>query len=212
MKRPSFPHRLSLAILLVCAATCLAAVAICVPAAAAARTALAPPTAVAVVNLPRVLDQLDQRQDAKKALDDMAAQLDARDKEWRAEIDALEKRQAEVADEAERQKAFDELTMKRLQHQGWFKFAREQLDIETSLSFQQLDRAVLEAVSALAKANGYDIVLLDDSSRSLETRPDQQIPREMQVRQAILSRHVLYTNSTTVDITDQLVERMNNAW
>ena len=40
---------------------------------------------------------------------------------------------------------------------------------------------------------------------------EAQMPRELQIRQQIMSRAPLYT-SDAADITDELIERMNNAY
>ena len=56
-----------------------------------------------------------------------------------------------------------------------------------------------------------DLVLVDDSAGELGINPQSQLNRETQITQQMVSRRVLYAGDA-VDITDQLITRMNNAY
>ena len=58
---------------------------------------------------------------------------------------------------------------------------------------------------------GYDFVLMDDTSAELAVNPESKVAREIQVKQQMTARRSLYVNPA-MDITDQLIQRMNNAF
>ena len=64
---------------------------------------------------------------------------------------------------------------------------------------------------AQARAEGYDeIVLVDDSASEIRTENNAQVSLQAQVLQQISTRRVLFAKNT-IDITDQVIVRMNNA-
>ena len=70
---------------------------------------------------------------------------------------------------------------------------------------------ITQAVQELAEIEGIDIVLINDAGQQVQTIADSQVARELQVRQQISSRRIIYA-SPGVDITEQLIVRMNNAY
>ncbi len=105
----------------------------------------------------------------------------------------------------------EKIAMALLQYEGWKRFAVEQLDIEQSLLFRDLDRAINKAIKELCEIEGYDLVLMNDAAKELAINPESQMSRVAQVRQQMTSRRVLYVGPKT-DITDELTIRMNNAF
>ena len=63
----------------------------------------------------------------------------------------------------------------------------------------------------MAPIEGFNIVLLDDSAQELRVNSESKLPLEAQVLQQMTSRRVLFADKS-VDITDDLVLRMNNAY
>ena len=170
----------------------------------------APPTAVAKINLTRVLDGLNQRASAEQAINEMrgamASEGEQREKEIREMQDGLTELTGDTLRAAE-----DELAMKLLQYQAWVKVSDQQLDVEASLQLRALYRSIREAVDALAEVEGYDLVVVDDSSSEFALNPQSPLSRQMQVRQQIIGRRILYGRDA-IDITEELIVRMNNAW
>lgn len=185
----------------------------CVGVGTAGRVMLAPPTSVVTVNLPMVLEKLDERVRAELRLKSMAEEMQSEDEEWQERIKAKQAALNDVpeADLAKRQKLGEELALMVLEFEAWRRFATESVDIEKSLLLRDLDYSVKRAIKELAEANGYDIVMMDDTGQQLAVNPESQIPRELQVKQQMVARRLLYVNPA-VDITDQLIERMNNAF
>jgi Skp family chaperone for outer membrane proteins len=185
----------------------------CVGVTTASRAILARPTTVVSVNLPAVLEKLDERVRAELRLKSMAEEMQSEDTEWQEKIKASQAALTDVpeADLAQRQKLGEALALQVLEFEAWRRFATESIDIEKSLLLRDLDNSVKRAISELAAANGYDIVVMDDTGQELAVNPDSQVPRELQVKQQMVARRLLYVNPS-VDITDQLIERMNNAF
>jgi Skp family chaperone for outer membrane proteins len=181
--------------------------------AVAMRTMMAQPTAVAVIRLPELLNELQQRADAEIQLREMATSLDEQDQAKRAELEGLRDRLEAVPEENrdEIHSISEEIRLKLLKYEGWRRFELDRLDVEKSLRLRDLYRSVRAAVEQYANANGYDIVVVDDHEAELSVNPQANASRENQIRQQMLSRRVLHAN-TAVDITDDLVRQMNNEY
>lgn len=168
---------------------------------------------VVSVNLPAVIDGLNQRAEAVLQLEDLRSRTLAEDEERKTRITQLREQLLEIpeADLDRREEAGEELARVALDYQAWRQFAMEQLDIEKSLMWRELDRVVTEAVAELAEISGYHLVLMDDSGQELGVNPESKISRELQVQQQMTSRRLLYV-APVADVTDELIERMNNAF
>ena len=91
------------------------------------------------------------------------------------------------------------------------RFARSQVDIERSLILRDLHREIQDAVSDIAKANGYDLVLINDSGMQIAVNPESNLSREQQVREQVRAQRVFFADSG-IDITVQVVTQMNLGW
>lgn len=171
----------------------------------------AQPTAVATVNLSKVLDGMEERAAAERDLETMRASFQTTDKAKLDEFEAQQKQLADIVDRAERTKKLEELELAQLQHAAWQRVKVEQLDIEQSVRFQDLYKKVNAAIADMAKAEGWELVIVDDSSSDFSYNPQAQMPRAIQTKQQIVSRRVLWRDNR-IDITDALVQRMNNAF
>ena len=118
----------------------------------------------------------------------------------------LGERSGEFSDEQK-----DELALKKLQMQFWFREATTELEVEKALLLQNLYRSMIDAIEALAAADGYDMVIIDDASVNLTFDRDTRVPPQVQVLQQIASRKILYRNPA-LNITLDLATRMNNLY
>jgi Skp family chaperone for outer membrane proteins len=143
----------------------------------------------------------------------MAEKMRAEDADRTKQLEALRRQLDDIpeGDVEARRATEEEIAMVALETQAWRMFASEQLDIEASLRLRDLDRSIKGAVAQFAQINGYDIVLVDDSGRELSIDAQSKASREMQVKAQMNARRLLYTNPE-VDVTDELIERMNNAF
>lgn len=180
------------------------------------------PTRVAVVELPRVVDGLEERGSLMAEIQSMADDFDAQAQDWRerleavdAELQAVAPSEAGPLDDATRQRV-EEIADRRLRMRTefveWRAFAQSLLDQETSFRLRRLYQSVKGEIASMAQVEGYDLVLVDDSRGELaEPNPQSRVDAETQILQQIRNRRVLYAGDV-IDVTDALIERMNNAF
>lgn len=182
------------------------------------------PTAVVSVNLAMVMEKLDQWSDSaarlRKLRDDLTAEQDRRTKDLdklkedgkklQEQLDAATDESKRQALDVQMQALQENAAMETLNFQAWVAFSAEKADIEAALATQDLYRSIKSAVAQMALANKFDVVLVDDSQGELAISGDARISRVQQVQQQIAGRRTLYINPA-IDITDDLIQRMNNA-
>ena len=170
------------------------------------------PSAVATVNLAVVMEKLEQKSSAQANLRAMAEKLNDDDKAKKDELTKLQGDLKAMAEDAPGREALQEkLAMSTLQYQAWAKFSSEKIDIEKALVLEDLYKSIKEAAKQTAVAARLDLVLIDDSQGELTKSADSRISREAQIMQQVAERRLLYANPE-IDITDDLIERMNNAF
>lgn len=191
----------------------MAAVALTVVAyqAGAQRGQKSEPTAVATVDLDRVMDGLDERAAAERDINALRAEFESQDRQKQAEIEQMRQTLEDIVDDEARRKKRDDIDLKTLELLAWRQVKSEQMDVERTLLLQDLYRKIAEAIGEQAQANGHDLVLVDDSSSDFSYNPDARLSREMQLRQQIGSRRMLW-GAERIDMTEDLIVRMNNAY
>ena len=97
-----------------------------------------------------------------------------------------------------------------VQFQHFMQYRKDKLDLDKALIFQQIYRNIHDAVQVMADAEGYDLVMVDDSSALFSMNRQLRVSLENQVKQQITSRRVIHANPA-IDITKDLIVRMNNA-
>jgi Skp family chaperone for outer membrane proteins len=164
----------------------------------------APPTVVATVNIERLFQNLDERSAADTRLIALAGELDAETQQRQEEIDRLnEELEVYAPGSKQHQELNEQIALKGYQLQAYLDFAKRKLDNEKSQFFRGLYARIKQAVAATAEENGYDVVFVDDSIVDLP-----QNATEQEMKRQISARRMLYATNQ-IDITDQLVERMN---
>lgn len=181
--------------------------------AGAVRQGTSAPTVVVSVNLARILDGLDQRAVAQADFVAMAEAILAEDEARTTRIEEMGKSLEDVpqSDTAERNALVDEIELMILETQGWRQFKTEQIDIEKSLLMRDMYKSVRDAIRELCEREGYDVVIVDDSDDELVVNPQVAAPREIQIKQQLNSRRLLYV-SPSIDITNDVITFMNNAF
>jgi Skp family chaperone for outer membrane proteins len=162
-------------------------------------------TAVAVVNLPMILEGLEERTVRQNALNASAetrqAQLDAltgRIKIVEADLGLLKEGTAE-----HREKLI-ELRELQVSLDARFKLLNQVLSFERGAVLRDLYFKINEAVKRVAERDGYDVVLLNDEGFQIPPEAGQD-----DMNRAVLSRSVLYTHGS-VDVSAQVIQMMNN--
>ena len=172
---------------------------------------MAAPTVVATVDINRVREGLTERVDAQAGLIALAQKIETENAERLGRIEELQAEITDAVDPARQEELQQELDLNLVRAAAWREYIKQQVDIEKSLLLQDLFQKITDAVAELAEVEGINLVLVSDAGRVVQTVPDAQMAREMQVRQQISTRRIVYA-SPSVDITEQLIIRMNNSY
>jgi Skp family chaperone for outer membrane proteins len=172
--------------------------------------ATAPATAVAVVDLRRVFDNLDERADWATQIEQLRTRIQDEAKAKEESVAQLQS-QLEAADPATRESIQNQIRQNLLEGRVWLDFKLKQLDREVAIRMQGLYRKLREAADAMAETRGFDLVLVDDSVGELRYDRESREPAQLQIYQQIIARRVLSARDT-IDISDDLITRMNNAY
>jgi Skp family chaperone for outer membrane proteins len=177
----------------------------------AQRGAAISPPIIATVRIEPLFDGLQQRAEAKSEISALEEELIA-ERDRRQELISVKELELEdVVAAARREALSDEIALERVKLQFWFQEARMELEVEKALRLQNLYKSIKRSLADLAEAEGYDIVILNDSSDELPFDREVRMPAQLQILQQISSRKLLYLNPAT-DVTDDLIVRMNNAY
>jgi Skp family chaperone for outer membrane proteins len=168
-------------------------------------------SSVATVNLPVVLEGLNQRADAESELRTLADEIRVERDRRESELDDLTNQRKDEVDPDRQAELEEQIALKTLNYQAWLRFTSDKLDVERALLMQSLYRSIQASIKTMSEAEGFDLVLLSEGSDELVVNPEAQVSREAQIRQQMSMRRVVYSNPA-VDITDDLVARMNNAY
>ena len=166
----------------------------------------APPTSVAAVDMSRLFDQLTEKEDFDAELNTSRDQLrgEAANKqreaqELQADLDLLA-----PGTPAYQQKE-EELSKKAIENNVWGQFEQAKLNKMAGLRIENLYRKALDAVALIAEESGYDVVIAKEAPPKFQYENLQQLLAKISLRKS------LYT-SETIDITDQVIQRMNNEY
>ncbi len=164
------------------------------------------PAVVATVDLERLFENLNERAAEDARLQAMATTIEQEAERRRNKIRALDEEfKVHPAESEKAQQIADELAMESIQYQAWIEFQRQSLEREKGLVMMKIYRSIKRSVQEMSESNGYDVVLLNDSLKELQRGPEQGVVQQ------ISARRMLYTNPS-LDITDSLLARMNNAF
>lgn len=157
---------------------------------------------VAVVDLERLIDMLDERAKRQADLETMGNRLEERVNALRTQLQAkLDER--ETASQSRRGALFEEIVRLQTNLQAEEEYAtRIAGELLTRLKLDLYDK-VLVSVKEYAESAGYDLVMSDDSSGALPRNSGLQA-----LELAMMTRKVLYARPT-VDITVDVANRMN---
>ncbi len=171
--------------------------------AAALRPGAAPAT-VAIVDVFRLIDGLQEAKDLKAQLDERFKAVQKQFDQTRIKLEAMEADYiAMKADDPLRRDKFFELRKAREFAKAEAESVEAVFNLEGGDAMSSLYDRVLDAVRRLAARDGYDLVLLDDRSRKL---PEQG--NDSQMRAGIYGRKILYA-AEPLDITPTVIAMMN---
>ena len=178
--------------------------------ATAVRPLLRRPSVTVTVELERVLEGLNKRADDDAELQKLAMSYQAEDIAKKEEIANMEDSMSDLIDQRKLLDKEEEIALATLRRQAWLNFIGEKLDVEESLMLQDLFREIQKAAEEMSKTEGFDVVLLDDSSLQLAVI-ERDVRRVIQIKEQLRARNLLFASPVT-DISDDLITRMNNAY
>ncbi len=161
-------------------------------------------TAVAVVDIDLVFNQLKQRQSIEADLRTQGDALQAEERERKTKIADLQGGLDLLPPGSDAyNKKQEELQMKVLELQVWAQFQQQKMARERALRVESLYKKAMDTIGKIATQSGYDLVLFKDPAPTFEGANMQQINAQLTLRK------VLWSN-TAIDITDAVITRMNN--
>lgn len=167
--------------------------------------ALPEPT-VAVVRLSTVINQLEERGARENELQAYIGERDAMIESLKKHFETVKSEYDLLPAGAERRSKAEDLERITSQLRTETDLAKLLIDRRRGEVFAEIFTKIDAAVTELAQSRGYTLVFSDDQ----ESMPPPN-PSEQQARAAIYGRRLLYADSA-VDISDELVQMMNNQW
>lgn len=162
------------------------------------------PIRAATIDLEKVYAELKQLAQAKIALELKGAEIQKENEKRQATLKQLDADMTiYVIGTPKYEEAQAQLIQETIIYDGWVKFQDIVLDRERSLAFEKAYNDVKEALATISEQDGYDIVFLNDSIKPLERGTS------VSIQQQISARRILYCRDA-IDITDDLIVRMNN--
>ena len=175
----------------------------------AGRAAAPGPTVVAVVRIGPLFDGLKQKADAEGDIDRLRSEIETEVQTRQAVIEALKEEHSNTVDATERETLADEIALETLKNDFWLQTAKREHELDKAVRLQDLYKKIFDAIQTLALTEGYDLVIVDDSGDALPFDRSSRIVPQVQVLQQLARRKVLFVNPT-LDITEDLIMRMNN--
>ncbi len=195
----------SIFIAILIAATCVAG-----SAAFTAGRLSASPSAVANVDIRRILDKIQQRGEMEIELTQMANKFEIELKTRKEQIEARARESDAITDPNERQTMRDGLALEQLQLKEWASTKQVEADREQALRWEGLYRTIVAEADKLAQSEGYQYVFVYDGTAEFQRDRRSQMPLSQQVIEQISRRRVLFAAKAD-DLTEKLILRMNNA-
>lgn len=162
---------------------------------------------VAVVNLEKVFDGLDQREATDKLLNDLAAEMDNKGQEKREQIDeASQDRDLYPTSSTKYQELTTEVAKLTYDLKAYREYAMRVLDSRKAESLREIYASIKSSIAEYASIEGYVVVFVDDSIVELPLDAS-----EAETTRQISARRMLYTDPR-IDITTEVVEFMNKAF
>jgi len=170
----------------------------------------APPTAVGTVDLARLFDSLAAAKEWDVRIKELEAKAMDDGRAKKAALDASLKEVEAMAAGPEKDTRMDAMRLARLQAEQWSQLKELEVDRERSLKWQAIYRSVREGARKLAEAEGYGMIVVDDSRIEITTQRGQNAPPlETQAKSQIASLRVLYAGKS-IDVTDKLRVQLDN--
>ncbi len=162
------------------------------------------PVAIAVVDVEKVFEALDEQTSVKA---DLTSRINSLQKWEQGQRKAVQTKQGELdvlpQDSKEYKQTQAQVEQMLIGLQVELEFRRRQIEREKAVQTEGLYRKILGMVERVAKAQRYDLVLFKDRTPEMRGANQQQVAALIQVRKLLYS-------APDLDITDQITQKMNN--
>jgi Skp family chaperone for outer membrane proteins len=167
-------------------------------------------TKIAVANPIRILNELAETKEINQSMEteqgsykQQAVVREQKLKEVQAQRDALK------SDSPQYLELNKQLVTLRTEAQAW----QQQTQLELARKFRdqarRMNDKISAAISEIAKAEGYDLVLADQKPELTDAQIEQMTPP--QLLNVLFGRNLLYRNDTT-DITQKVIAKLDAAY
>ncbi len=198
-------RHLSISVAILIAATCVIG-----SAAYTAGRLSAQPSAVANIDILRVLDKIQARGEMGIELTAMAYRFEQELKSRKEQLEGRARESDAITNPAERQTLRDGLALEQLQLKEWASMKQQEADREQALRVEGLYRSIAAEAEKLATSEGYQYVLVYDGTAKFQRDRESQTPLAQQIVEQISRRRVLFAAKAD-DLSEKLILRMNNA-
>ena len=170
----------------------------------------AQPTAIGVIDLAKLFDGLGECAEWDVRIKALEARVMDEARARKASLESGLKEVEAMTEGVEKENRLDALRLQKLQAEQWSLGCELEADRERSLKWQSVYRSVREGAKKLGEAEGYQLVVIDDSKIEIQTqRAQNSPPLETQAKGQIAQLRVLYADRT-IDVTDKLIVQLNN--
>lgn len=164
----------------------------------------AAPTAVAVVDVEAAFTQLKQRDAIEAELRARGEELQAQERQMKAEIGEMQEAMGMLPPGSSGHKAKQlELEKALVELKVWGEYQQQRQNRERAVQIENLYNKTLEAIGDIAEESGYDLVLFKEPSPNFQGSNIQQMMAQLSMRKTLWSRD-------SIDITRSVTTRMNN--
>jgi Skp family chaperone for outer membrane proteins len=165
--------------------------------------AQAAPCAIATFDLEKTFNTLEEKKAADAELTRTAEEMKKQSDEQAKRLKAMETELQDLQPGTPRYKeVMEQASRASYEYQAQVEFFRAKLDSERAKMMHKVYESIRTAAEQMAKERGLVAVLVDDSITPIPPGTEEEINRQ------ISARRMVYT-SPDVDVTDELISRMN---
>jgi len=162
------------------------------------------PTSVAVMDVEKVFNALDERTRIEADLKTRGERLQQEERERAEEIRKIQQDlEILVPGTSNYENKEGQLTQKAMELQVWRQFQNARLGRERAIQIENLYRKMTDSLARVAKDNGYDVVIFKEKGVDFPKDKPEQLLTVIQLRKVLWA-------ADDLDISDQVITVMNN--
>jgi len=168
--------------------------------------AAARPTKVAVVDVLKVFNGLQEKTQVEADIRTRGERLRNEEEARRKELNDLQTDlQLLATDTPAYAQKTEQIKAKVIELQVWSRINADNLQAESSIQLANIYRKMLETIGRVAKENQYDLVIYKEQQADFANAKAETINQLIQIRKLLWS-------ADDLDLTDQVITRMNNEY